>query len=313
MRFHCKLKEFSVFYIFQKKKERNKIHTFFEILTHIFLPFFRSKENVEHSHEFILSTPERDYRLRASSSSERQRWVTALKSVKTTESMPLNLSAASNPHFEVTLDLLQTYWNAEGPVHKRAETIALNVKTNPFLYRLAIRGTFIISSPTGEDFQNEVRDIHNRLHDRWPNQRWIFETVEDIKPLGGFYYQLGYVDIHRSLDMSTPHFLSVIADDHSVHDASFVQSDKVVFSLIKTLAFPHKLNILDQMIQRNDATLTVNPSDLFGKVLMSICSDIAYEYGLHVSANTVDLSDLTNRISTLYQLIQFPFQSKGRE
>ena len=253
----------------------------------------------------------RDYHFRVSSMEEKCQWVNAFCSVIPSESMPLDQTRSSNHKLESNINLLQLYWKTEGPVHKQSEAISQYLRTHPSVFCISIRKSYVLAQPYRGEILRDLRELDQKIKQRWPNQRMALIWNESIKSLGGVHYQLGQVDVHRCLDLSTPHIVCWSTDDNTLHNSDYLHSNGVVFSLLKSLSFPRKLNLLDQLSKQNGKSFSMNLDELMPKVVLAACSDILMEFEVHFSAHAVDWSDLTNSISTLYMLVQHPFKARG--
>ncbi len=115
--------------------------------------------------------------------------------------------------------------------------------------RIHIEERYIFTTPTPKQLERKAKRLHKALYQRFPNQaNIVVYEFDNSKPKRGFrLFHLGYIDVYRSLDLTSTQMATVqLPSDDSIHDAQVVNSPPTMYALLKIQPFLHKLQLLDQ-------------------------------------------------------------------
>jgi hypothetical protein len=184
-----------------------------------------------------------------------------------------------------------------------------------------IERRYFISSPKANDLASPAKKLANKLRSRVPNQRNIvvYKFEPSAKKRGWGKKYIGYLDVHRSLDKTSPHILSFTSHDpsKSIHDPDVVNHASSMYAVIKIQSFVRKLALLNAELkeklpaEKRESYLSnrVSPMQI---IMFAILSDIAAElmhFNAHSWRDGVGAKDVAKRLNTLNELSIFPFDS----
>eukprot|EP01132_Coremiostelium_polycephalum_P003740 gene3740-4659_t len=184
---------------------------------------------------------------------------------------------------------------------------------------ISFKKQFIFGKPAEADLVKEAEKLSKELNSRFPNQRNII--VYDYKPfkLSKFQFSIGNIEIHRSLDKTTPHLVQLQLDsDEEIHKPSTIQSPSTVYGLLKSLDFRSKLKVLDRKNKFYGDGNEIKKTHSIGNgivemLVMAIVSDICEEqYHFRDSSKWRDglyVKQIKNSLVNLNILKRFEFQS----
>ena len=123
--------------------------------------------------------------------------------------------------------------------------------------RVTIEGRYIFTTPKPKQLERKAKRLNKALAERFPNQTNVIVYDFDFsKSRRGFrLFRLGTLDVYRSLDATTPHFVTApLVNDADAHSSEVINSPMTMYALLKALPFLRKLQLFDtEIIERPPA------------------------------------------------------------
>mmetsp|Transcript_18854 Transcript_18854/g.47946 ORF Transcript_18854/g.47946 Transcript_18854/m.47946 type:complete len:1449 (-) Transcript_18854:30-4376(-) len=296
---------------YYKKDDRKHLTGVIFLHHYAFKEDFDSLMNDEKSTEFTIVTGTEEVRLRAPSVQEKRHWISTLR-----KEMPATTLSAvvlkPSAQVELNAGLKQAYRESltRGQSVAEASSRVLEplLATRDYVARIPVVRSYLISEPDTDELRRITTELATKLNVTCPNQRLFLVYENDRSDLSRFKVRLGYVNIYRSLDVSSTHMVSVAA----APSAQFITSPCNRFMLIKAVDFSQKLSILQQQLAdvTTDSLPKVNTVDSFlAPTLNAILSDVAGDASCFAAVGRLDVSSVHSQLNSLRVLSRFPFDN----
>eukprot|EP01111_Echinosteliopsis_oligospora_P012405 TRINITY_DN4237_c0_g1_i1.p1 TRINITY_DN4237_c0_g1~~TRINITY_DN4237_c0_g1_i1.p1 ORF type:complete len:1340 (+),score=389.41 TRINITY_DN4237_c0_g1_i1:487-4020(+) len=274
-------------------------------------------------HKFEIRTPTDHLILSADSLEEKRQWMSSLRLCVS----PSPVSAiAQDSNVSIKNKLIKEKYRISHPQinvpfsipDEDKHPIETQVVRHNTVIRIPIEERYIVSKPKVNDLSKKAKRLHKDLQKRFPNQRNIvvynYSVASFKRGIGKKL--IGVLDVHRSLDNTSVHFLTVrLQQDDLIHSPDSVNSPSTMYNLLKIQPFVRKLVILnEELTQRPPATKQnchiAGRTTVLELVMIAILSDIADEQ-MHFQKTTwragLDPNKIPQLLNTIASLINFTF------
>eukprot|EP01133_Synstelium_polycarpum_P019084 gene19084-22851_t len=180
---------------------------------------------------------------------------------------------------------------------------------------------YFFTKPKATDLEQRAIKLQKKLANRFPNQRNIVVYKRALNKLDSFkLYHLGTLEVHRSLDTTTPHIVQInVGTNDAIHSPNSVNAVATIYNVVKVLDFHDKLCILDEMIGRGETSLASTYFSGFSPInmlIISIVSDIAeeqFQFRRSKWRDTLSPNRIYSLIHTLNTLKNYNFKCMANE
>lgn len=268
---------------------------------------------------FAILTPAVTITLAAENAEDRQKWMFALS----TRILPTEVSSVfSEQNTKMKSGRLTSRLASTGTINFAAENesslfASTHLEHNTVI-RIPVEERFIFFKPKPQHLQKKAKRLHKTLQAQFPNQRNVivykFNTERDTR--GFKIHNLGFMDVHRSLDATTPHIvLANVENDADRHNPEVVNSPVTIYNLIKTQPFLRKLVILDQELEERPPVTKnchladhTNTASLAMNAILSDIADEVHHFNKSNWKQGLNTKTITRRLTTLQTLSAHKFK-----
>ncbi|KAF2074448.1 hypothetical protein CYY_004230 [Polysphondylium violaceum] len=148
---------------------------------------------------------------------------------------------------------------------------------------ITITKKLIFAKPKEKHLIKEAKKLSEKLNSRFPNQRNIVKYDYNPYKLKGSIKNLGTLEIHRSLDKTSPHIVQVLKNtDQDIRDPDQIAHYSTFYNLMKSMDFRNKLSHLDKLFAsvpepQEEVLSHIAKLSHIGMLILAIVSDITEE------------------------------------